>query len=51
MPKDNGNRVLNRVGARQLKDSEIERVTGGKATLASNLGTGPISNPDCVLDQ
>jgi len=51
MSNNNENRVLSRMGARQLTQNEVEQVTGGKLTLASDLLTGPISNPDDVLDQ
>lgn len=46
MSKENNNRVLSRMGARQLTQSEIEQVAG---TLTSSIGTliltGNISNP------
>jgi hypothetical protein len=45
------NRVLTRKGARQLTQNEMEQITGAALTLASVLGTGPISHPDEVLDQ
>ncbi len=44
------NRVLNRVGARKLTENEVEKVSAAKLTLASDLPTGPITNPDCILD-
>lgn len=46
----NDHRVLNRVGARQLTESDWDKVAGSSATLASELGTGPVSNPDSILD-
>jgi hypothetical protein len=45
------NRVLGRMGARKVTEKELDRVAGGIVpTLASDLGTGPASNPDCILD-
>lgn len=51
MSNNKENRVLSRMGARQLTQNEIEEVAGAKLTLASDLLTGPISNPDDILDQ
>lgn len=51
MSNENNNRVLTRMGARQLTKNEIEQVTAAKLTLASDLATGPVSNPDDILDQ
>ena len=51
MSNNNDNRVLIRMGARQLTQNEMEQVAGGKLTLASVLATGPVSNPDDILDQ
>jgi len=51
MSNNNDNRVLIRMGARQLTQNEVEQVAGGKITFASELLTGPVSNPDDVLDQ
>jgi hypothetical protein len=48
---NNNNRVLGRVGARALTRNEVEQIAGGKLTLASVLLTGPINNPDDLLDQ
>jgi hypothetical protein len=45
------NRVLNRMGAHELTPEEIDRVAGAKLTFASVIVTGPISNPDDLLDQ
>jgi hypothetical protein len=50
MSNDN-NRVLTRMGARLLTEKEMEEITAAANTLASNLGTGPVSNPDDILDQ
>jgi hypothetical protein len=50
MSNDN-NRVLIRRGARSLTEKEMVEVSGGANTLASSLATGPISNPDDILDQ
>jgi hypothetical protein len=51
MSNENNNRVLSRMGARPLTRSEVEQISGGKLTLASVLLTGPINNPDDLLDQ
>lgn len=51
MSNNNENRVLNRMGARQLTQNEVEQVAAAKLTLASDLLTGPVSNPDDILDQ
>ena len=47
---NHNNRVLTRKGARQLTQTEMEQITGGKLTLASVLLTLPVSNPDEILD-
>lgn len=51
MSNNNDNRVLSRMGARQLSQNEAEEVAGGKLTFASVLLTAPISNPDETFDQ
>jgi len=51
MSNTDNNRVLTRMGARSLTEKEMEEICGGKLTLASVLGTGPVSNPDEILDQ
>jgi len=51
MSNNNENRVLSRMGARQLTPNEIEQVAGGKLTFASVLVTGPVNNPDESFDQ
>ena len=50
MSDDNNNRVLGRMGARQLTQNEIENTVGGGATLLSVILTSPASNPDRRLD-
>ena len=50
MSNDNDNRVLSRMGARQLTQNEVERVAGGKFTRASLILTGPVSDPDESID-
>jgi hypothetical protein len=51
MSNDNNNRLLMRMGARQLTQNEIEKVAGSRlSTLASVLFTGPVYNPDQTLD-
>ena len=37
MSNNNENRVLSRMGARQLTQNEVEQVAGGKFTFASAL--------------
>ncbi len=51
MSNDNNNRVLIRMGARQLNEAELEQVAAAKLTVATDLPTGPISSPDEMLDQ
>ena len=51
MSNNNDNRVLIRMGARQLTQNEVEQVAGGKLTFASVLVTGPVNNPDDTFDQ
>jgi hypothetical protein len=51
MSNNNANRVLNRMGARQLTANEIEQVAAAKLTFASVLITAPVSNPDESFDQ
>jgi hypothetical protein len=51
MSNNNENRVLSRMGARQLSQNEVEEVVGGKLTFASVLLTLPVSNPDESFDQ
>lgn len=51
MSNNDENRVLSRMGARQLTQNEVEQVAGGKITVASVLITGPVNHPDESLDQ
>jgi hypothetical protein len=50
MSNDN-NRVLTRMGARQLTKAELDQVVAAKLTFASVLVTGPVNNPDDSFDQ
>ncbi len=53
MSNNNENRVLSRMGARQLTKKEIDQITGGGGggfTHASRTLTGPASNPDVGMD-
>ncbi len=50
MSNENNNRVLSRMGARQLTQDEIEGIYGGIPTLLSVILTSPASNPDRRLD-
>jgi hypothetical protein len=51
MSNNNENRVLSRMGARQLTQNEVEQVAGGKLTFATALTTGTTNNPDDTFDQ
>jgi hypothetical protein len=51
MSNNNKNRVLSRMGARQLTSNEMEQVAAAKLTFASVLLTAPVSNPDETFDQ
>lgn len=51
MSNNNENRVLSRMGARELTQNEAKEVAGGKLTFASVLVTGPVNNPDDSFDQ
>lgn len=45
------NRVLNRLGARELTLGELKNIVGGDLhTLLSVIFTQPVSNPDHHLD-
>ena len=51
MPNQDNNRVLSRMGARQLSQNELDEVLGGLIpTRLSVLATGPTSNPDHSFD-
>jgi bacteriocin-like protein len=43
-------RVLIRMGARQLTESELNKITGGHNTRASQFPTGSTSDPDLGFD-
>lgn len=45
------NRVLTRMGARQLTQNETEQITAAANTVATALPTSPISHPDTMFDQ
>jgi hypothetical protein len=52
MSQENNNRVLSRMGARQLTQREIERVNGARTiSILSVIHTGSASNPDFTLDE
>ena len=45
------NRVLNRLGARELTAGELKNIVGGRLnTLLSVIFTQPVTNPDEHLD-
>lgn len=44
------NRVLIRRGARQLTENELNKITGGRNTRASQVPTGSTSDPDIGFD-
>lgn len=52
MSNNQGNRVLVRMGARQLKQDETEQIAGGGGgfTRASLTGTGTAGSPDSDMD-
>ena len=52
MSNNNDNRVLSRIGARQLKSDELEQITGagGPFTRASLTGTGTMLSSDTDMD-
>lgn len=52
MSNKDANRVLNRMGARQLTPDEMEQISGaaGPFTHASHTGTNTINNPDTDFD-
>ena len=51
MSNEKNNRVLTRMGARQLSKNEIDQVAAAKLTFATALVTGPVNNPDDTFDQ
>ncbi|HKV91144.1 MAG TPA: hypothetical protein VJW20_01200 [Candidatus Angelobacter sp.] len=52
MSTQNNNRVISRLGARQLTQNEIDQIAAGRLiTVATALPTGPLSHPDTMLDQ
>jgi hypothetical protein len=46
MSDSSNNRVLNRMGARELHPQEIDQITGGKITPLTLMLTGSSANPD-----
>ena len=51
MPNKDNNRVLTRVGARKLSQSELDEIFGGLIpTRLTVLATGPSNNPDHSFD-
>jgi hypothetical protein len=50
MSNNNENRVLSRMGARQLTQNEVEQIAGGGFTRASLTGTNTIQSPDTDMD-
>jgi len=52
MSNNHENRVLTRMGARQLTSDELEQITGagGPFTRASLTGTGTPQSPDSDMD-
>lgn len=50
MSNNNENRVLSRMGARQLTSNELEQITGAGFTRASLTGTNTMSSPDTDMD-
>lgn len=51
MSNQDNNRVLTRIGARKLSQSELDEIAGGFIpTRLTVLVTGPSSNPDHSTD-
>jgi hypothetical protein len=52
MSNNNDNRVLSRIGARQLTSDELEQINGagGPFTRASLTGTNAMHSPDTDMD-
>lgn len=44
------NRALIRMGARDVREDELNKIAGGAFTHASHVPTGPASNPDVGFD-
>jgi len=51
MSNEKNNRVLIRMGARQLTQNELDQVAAARLTFATALVTGPVNNPDDSFDQ
>ncbi|HLJ28164.1 MAG TPA: hypothetical protein VKY85_15740 [Candidatus Angelobacter sp.] len=54
MSNNKDRRVLNRMGAHELTQEEMEKITGNGNnlnTFASNTGTLPLTHPDTDFDQ
>jgi hypothetical protein len=52
MSNENNNRVLSRMGARQLTQNEIDRIGGGVIpTRLTAILTAPVTDPDRRLDE
>ncbi len=52
MSNENNNRVLTRMGARQLTQNEMEQVTGARiSSLLSVILTNSAGHPDERLDE
>jgi hypothetical protein len=52
MSNENNNRVLSRMGARQLTQNEIDKIGGGLVpTRLTAMLTAPVTDPDRRLDE
>lgn len=52
MSNENNNRVINRIGARQLTPNEIDKIGGGIVpTRLTAFLTAPVTDPDRRLDE
>lgn len=52
MSSENNNRVLTRLGARQLTQNEIDKIGGGFIpTRLTAFLTAPVTNPDRSIDE
>jgi len=53
MSGNNDNRMLNRIGARELTQQEVDKITGAAMMIPTRLtmlATGSASSPDETLD-
>jgi hypothetical protein len=51
MSQQNNNRVLSRMGARQLTQNELDKIGGAILTRLTAILTAPVTDPDRRLDE